>query len=90
MDVPTYRPELEVTRLIDSTDPFVLHGQIRQEDVPDGFRMPVPIVVHFDDRPSIAHRVWVDADTVAVEIPLPAEPSDIEFNYHHGVLAHVR
>ena len=90
VDVPTYRPELEVTRLIDSTDPFVLHGQIRQEDVPDGFRMPVPIVVHFDDRPSIAHRVWVDADTVAVEIPLPAEPSDIEFNYHHGVLAHVR
>ena len=90
VDVPTYRPELEVTRLIDSADPFVLHGQIRQEDVPDGFRMPVPIVVHFDDRPPIAHRVWVDADTVDVEIFLPAEPSDIDFNYHHGVLAHVR
>ena len=90
VDVPTYRPDLEVTRLIDSTDPFVLHGRIRQEDVPDGFRMPVPIVVRFDDRPPIAHRVWVDADVVDVEIPLPAEPSDIEFNYHHGVLAHVR
>jgi hypothetical protein len=34
--------------------------------------------------------VWVDADTVEIEIPLPAEPSKIEFNYLHGVLATVR
>jgi hypothetical protein len=31
--------------------------------------------------------VWVDADTVDVELLLPAEPTEIEFNYHHGVLA---
>ena len=90
VDVPTYRPDLKVTRLIDSTDPFVLRGRIEQEDVPRGFRMPVPIVVRFDDRPPIAHRIWVDAETVNVEIPLPAEPTAIEFNYHHGVLAHIR
>ena len=90
VDVPTYRPDLKVTRLIDSADPFVLHGRIEQGDVPDGFRMPVPIVVRFDDRPPITHRIWVDAETVDVEIPLPAEPTAVEFNYHHGVLAHVR
>jgi hypothetical protein len=90
VDVPTYRPDLTVSRLIDQDDPFVLHGTIRQEDVPDGFRMSVPIRMQFDDRPSITHRVWVDADTVEVEIGLPAEPSEIEFNYHHGVLADVR
>ena len=90
VDVPTYRPDLKVTRLIDSADPYVLRGRIRQEDVPDGFRMPVPIVVRFDDRPPIAHRIWVDAETVDVEIPLPAQPAAVEFNYHHGVLAHVR
>ena len=90
VDIPTYRPDLQVARLIDSADPFVLHGRIEQEDVPDGFRMPVPIVVRFDDRPPIAQRIWVDTETVDVEIPLPAEPTAIEFNYHHGVLAHVR
>lgn len=90
VDVPTYRPDLEVTRLIDSADPFVLHGRIEQEDVPRGFRMPVPIVVRFDNRPPTAHRIWVDAETVNVEIPLPAEPTAVEFNYHHGVLANVR
>jgi aminopeptidase N len=90
VDVPTYRPDLNVSRLIDQDDPFVLHGTIRQEDVPDRFRMSVPILIRFDDRQPIAHRVWVDADTVEVEIPLPAEPSKIEFNYLHGVLATVR
>ena len=90
VDIPTYRPDLSVSRLIDQDDPFVLHGTIQQEDVPEGFRMPVPILVRFDDRPPMAHRIWVDAKSVEVEIPLPADPSEIEFNYHHGVLAQVR
>ena len=90
VDVPTYRPDLEVSRSADPEHPFVLRGTIEQGDVPDGFRMPVPILLRFDDRPSIAHHVWVDADTVEVEIPLPAEPAEVEFNYHHGVLADVR
>ena len=90
VDVPTYRPDLEVLRSGDPERPFVLRGTIRQEDVPEGFRMPVPILLRFDDRPPVARRVWVDADSTDVEIPLPAEPSDVEFNYHHGVLADVR
>ncbi len=90
VDVPTYRPDLDVVRTIDRPDPYVLHGHIRQDDVPDGFRMPVPIVIRFDEHPPLSQRVWVDAESVEVEIPLPAEPSDIEFNYHYGVLARVR
>ena len=90
VNIPTYRPELEVSPLTDSADPFLLHGRIQQENVPNGFRMPVPIVIRFEDRPPITHRLWVDADTVDIEIPLPAQPSEILFNYHHGVLAHIR
>ena len=90
IDVPTYRPDLDVARTIDRPNPYVLHGRIRQEDVQDGFRMPVPIVIRFDEHPPLTQRVWVDAPSVEVEIPLPAKPSDIEFNYHYGVLAKVR
>ena len=89
-DVPTYRPKLDVSPVADQSDPFLLHGTISQEDVPSGFRMPVPIRIHFDDRPPETHRVWVDAPSVDVAISLPAEPSDIEFNYHHAVLARVK
>ena len=70
--------------------PFILRGTIRQNEVPAGFRMPVPIRVTFDDRPPMLQRIWVDQPEVTVEIPLPAEPDRIEFNWHHGVLAHVR
>ena len=90
VDVPTYRPDLEVSPLRDSAAPFVLHGRIRQENVPRGFQMAVPLRVEFEDHAPILRRVWVDQPEVSVEIPLPAEPTDIEFNYHHGVLAHVR
>ena len=88
-DVPTYRPDLDVSPLVDADAPFVLHGTIRQEDVPEGFRMPVPIRVVFRDHPPETHRVWVDAVEIDLEIPLPAQPTDIEVNYHHAVLARV-
>lgn len=90
VDVPTYRPDLEVTRVTDQQPPWLLHGTIRQEDVPETFRMPVPILLRFADRPPQVHHIQVDAASVDVEIPLPAEPTDIEFNYQHAVLAHVR
>ncbi len=90
VEVPTYRPDLVVSPLIDSRSPFVLHGRIRQDDVSDGFKMPVPVRLTFDDRPPMTHRVWVDAAEVMVELPLPARPTRVEFNYQHAVLAKVR
>ena len=90
VDVPTYRPELEVSPVADQQPPWLLHGTVRQEDVPGTFRMPVPVLLRFADRPPEVHRILVDAPEVAVEIPLSAEPTDIEFNYRHAVLAHVR
>ena len=88
--MPTYRPDLKVSPQVDSPAPFVLHGRIRQENVSEGFKMPVPIRLTFDDRPPMIHRVWVDADEVRVELPLPAKPNRVEFNAEHGVLAKVR
>ena len=90
VDVPTYRPDLEVSRVLDQRYPFLLHGTVRQEHVPSDFRMPVPIRVQFEDRPALVQRVWIDQETVDIEIPLPAEPTDVEFNYHYAVLAQVR
>ena len=90
VDVPTYRADLRVSPLVDGPAPFALHGRIRQEDVPDGFRMPVPVRLTFDDRPPIVRHVLVDAPEVAVELPIPARPDGIEFNAGHAVLARVR
>ena len=56
--------------------------------MPPGFRMPVPIRLTFADRDPILRRIWVDGPEMTVAIPLPAEPEDVEFNWHHGVLAY--
>ncbi len=90
VEVPTYRPDLDVTAITDSPSPFVLHGRIRQDDVSDGFRMPVPIRLTFEDHPPMTQQIWVDAEEVTVELPLPARPERVEFNYQHAVLAKVR
>jgi aminopeptidase N len=90
VDVPTYRPRLEVSPQLDQEAPFLLHGSISQEDVPQGFRMLVPIALQFADRPTLVHRVWIDEPTVEVALPLPARPSAIEFNYLDAVIARVR
>ena len=90
VEVPTYRPDLDVSPVRDSPSPFVLHGRVRQEEVSDGFRMPVPIRLTFDDHPPMTHQIWVDADEVQVELPLPARPRRVEFNWQHAVLAKVR
>lgn len=90
VDIPTYRVDLEVSAVVDQPSPYLLHGTVRQDDVAEGFRMPVPIAIHFEDHPTRYERIWVETETVEVEIPLPAEPTGIEFNYQHSVLAHVR
>ena len=90
VEVPTYRPDLDVSPVVDSPSPFVLHGRVQQEGVSDDFKMPVPIRLTFDDHPPMTHRIWVDAEEVMVELPLPARPTRIEFNYQYAVLARVR
>ena len=88
--VPTYRVDLDVSPVIDNAWPFILHGRVRQEDVPDGFKMPVPIRLTFDSLPPVVHRIWMDKNEVLVELPLPARPTNIEFNAQHAVLAKIR
>ena len=90
VEVPPYRVELDVSPLVDHASPFMLHGRVRQENVSTGFKMPVPVRLTFDDRPALTHQIWIDANEVHVEIPLPARPQRIEFNAGHAVLAKIR
>jgi len=89
VEVPTYRPDL---RVVESTGVarYRLTGRIVQEDVRPSFRMPVPIAFRFGDRRPILHFIWVDKESVSVDIPLVARPTEVEFNYLNGVLAKVR
>ncbi len=90
VDVPTYDHDLAVTQIRDSSEPYLLHGTIRQDNVPLGFRAAVPIRLEFENHKPLLTRIWIDKSEVDVEIKLPATPVNIDFNYQHGVLANVR
>ena len=70
--------------------PFALRGTIKQDGVFPGFRMPVPIRVRFKDQPPKVYHVWVDAESVDVDLLLPAQPVGVDFNLQHAVLARVK
>lgn len=90
VEVPTYKPNLRVVKLAEGETPYALRGEIIQENVADGFRMPVPIMLTFENRPPMVLRVWVDAERVEVDQPLPAHPTKVEFNYLDSVLAWIK
>ena len=65
--------------------------RIRQEDVPEDFRMIVPILLDFGDEGSALVQVDVVGPVTEVDLPLlPREPDDILFNPHESVLAETK
>ena len=87
--IPTYRWDWKAVRGGDPKRPYVLQLTVRQENVPDGFRMPVPIRIDFGRAGSGQAVVLVDKPEETFQLPLPAQPKDVELNPRHAVLANM-
>jgi hypothetical protein len=86
-DVPTYR---WATRGEDVEGGYRMTLRVRQEDVPEDFRMVVPVTLDFGDEGSATVRVLVTGAVTEVDLPLlPREPDEILFNDYASVLAEV-
>ena len=68
----------------------VLALTVRQENVPDGFRMPVPVKIDFGGGQEGQAVVLVDEREETFRLPLPARPRDVELNPDRAVLANVK
>lgn len=82
--VPKYDDDLDPRQV---GGEWRLQGRIRQKEVPEGFRMPLPILLEYPDGSSEVVRVMVDAAEVDVDLPILARPDDIEVNPMWAVLA---
>jgi aminopeptidase N len=60
---------------------------VRQSDVPDGFRMPVPVAIDLEDGTSHREVVWVDEAEETFRIPVPGAVRRVDFNPDRAVLA---
>lgn len=88
-DIPTY---VFSHKYEDTPDGSVLATvRVRQEGVPDDFRMYVPILLDFGDEGTATVRVNVTGPVTEVELPLlPREPQRIELNPFEAVLAETK
>lgn len=87
-DVPTY----VFSHTYDEVENGVVaRVRIRQEEVPDDFRMFVPILLDFGDEGSATVRVHVTGAVTEAELPLlPRVPDDIVLNPFEAVLAETK
>ena len=67
---------------------YTAHVRVRQEDVPDGFVMPVPILIQFEEGQALV-RVVVKGPLTEASFDLPEKPKRLELNPLESVLAEV-
>ena len=67
---------------------FDVRLKIKQENVPDNFKMLIPIQVNFGQDRFYRTKILVDKKLNEIALPfLPLEPESIEFNIYEAVLA---
>jgi hypothetical protein len=87
--IPTYRVAYRAEPVAGGK--WRMRLRVRQENVPDDFRMLVPYSIDFGDNRSARLRVDVRGPVTEVELPLfPLEPKGLRFNELEGVLAEVK
>jgi hypothetical protein len=87
--IPTYTFSSTLIDQPDGTVKAVV--RIRQEDVPEDFKMIVPIELDFGEAGAATVQVLVEGPLTEAELPpLPMRPRAVTFNPYEAVLAETR
>jgi len=87
-DIPTYKFSYYTSEKPDGK--YIIHCRVIQENVPDDFKMYVPITIKFKGNKSVCLRITVNKPTVELSFPSPMKPEKIIFNDFNSVLAKVK
>ena len=87
--IPTYRVAHRAEKAADGQ--WKVKLRVRQENVPEGFRMYVPVTLDLGKKQLARFRVKVEGPLTELELPpVPTEPKKVTFNDLEGVLAEVK
>ncbi|HER00004.1 MAG TPA: hypothetical protein ENO22_11755 [candidate division Zixibacteria bacterium] len=86
-EIPRYKPEYEV---LEEDGNYIVQATIKTEDVPENFKMVVPLVVEFENDSHTILKFWVKGhETVYRSKPMPYKPKNFILNPYKAVLCHV-
>lgn len=89
IDIPEYRFSYDYEKTPEGKYQVTCH--VKQKDVPDDFKMVVPLTVFFENGQYTHLKVWVDQPQQEIDLPLLSlEPKKIEFNTYDAVLCNVK
>ncbi len=71
-------------------DGYRVEVEVSQKNVPDGFRMDVPLRVELADGEEAEYLVTVDRPEQTLTVELERQPRKVIFNPDHSVLARTR
>jgi hypothetical protein len=89
-------PAIPTWRVSHRTEPvdggkYRMTLRVDQENVPETFRMYVPVTVDLGGKQVVRARVQVTGRSSRIELPLlPAQPKSVRFNDFEGALADVK
>jgi aminopeptidase N len=88
-EIPTYRVAHRTEKTGDGQ--WKVKLRVRQENVPETFRMYVPLTLDLGKKQVARFRVKVEGPMTEIELPpVAAEPKKVTFNDLEGVLAEVK
>lgn len=89
IEIPTYVVSWTKEKTEDGKYEVTL--KVKQENVSEGFKMQVPVVMNFDKDKYAIVRVMIDKPYTEVKLPrAPIEPKEIVFNPFYSVLCEVK
>ncbi len=88
--IPTYRWSYEIAGSPNAEGKYVATLKVRQSNVPEGFKMSVPVAVDLGGGKTGRTRVMVDEPEETFSLAFPEKPRGVVFNTEAEVLARVR
>lgn len=86
--IPKYTYATKTEKQADGS--YKVTMRVKQENVPAGFQMPIPLEVNFGDNKLVRLRIMVSKPEEDIVLPLlPLEPEKITFNVFSSVLCEV-
>jgi Peptidase family M1 domain len=85
-EIPTIKPKYEV---LEQEGGYIVKANFEIKDVPDDFKMIVPLVVEFENDAHAVLKFWIKAPTSEYQSKvLPYKPKKFIFNPYNAVLCH--
>ena len=69
---------------------WIVELRVEQDDVPDGYRMMVPVAIEFGKERRDTYLAQISKHEETFLIALPEEPTKVVFNPDFAVLARVK